>query len=228
MNKLEVQEVRKTFGRKNILNEIKFSCSTGEIIGIFGRNGSGKSTLLKILFGTQKADRLRFEVNKNKFDRAHNRWGSSIIIKNQLIGYVPQFSFLPPSLKVWDVIPLYFPNGSDQDKIFNSPRLNNVADQKIGTLSIGERRYLELLLVGNLDHPFLLLDEPFSMVEPLYKEVIHDFLLELKSKKGIILTDHYYHDVWKIADRKMVLKDGSLTFVKELNDLVSMGYLRSV
>tara|TARA_R110002020_G_scaffold302751_7_gene518177 strand:- start:672 stop:1355 length:684 start_codon:yes stop_codon:yes gene_type:complete len=227
MNKLEVHEVRKTFGKKNILNEIRFSCSTGEIIGIFGRNGSGKSSLLKILFGTLKTERLRFEINEAKLERSH-RWGSSVIIKNQLIGYVPQFSFLPQSLKVWDVIPLYFPNGTDQDKIFNSPRLSTVADQKIGTLSIGERRYLELLLVGNLDHPFLLLDEPFSMVEPLYKEVIHDFLIELKSKKGIILTDHYYHDVWKIADRKMVLKDGILEPVQELKDLVALGYLRSI
>ena len=106
--------------------------------------------------------------------------------------------------------------------------MTEIAKQRVSELSMGQRRYLEVLIIGNLNHPFLLLDEPFSMVEPLFKELIHDFLISLKVTKGILLTDHYYDDVWKLADRKLVLKNGKLEQVKELQELVAAGYLRSI
>jgi ABC-type lipopolysaccharide export system ATPase subunit len=93
-------------------------------------------------------------------------------------------------------------------------------------LSMGERRYLELLLVAHLPHPFLLLDEPFSMIEPLYKEEIKKFLLSLKAKKGILLTDHYYQDVLNVADRNFVLSNGLLKIVQNREDLKKQGYIR--
>jgi len=65
-------------------------------------------------------------------------------------------------------------------------------------------------------------------VEPLFKELIHEFLSSLKSKKGILLTDHYYQDVWQLADRNLVLKDGKLKTVNAIEDLVNAGYLRSM
>ena len=91
---------------------------------------------------------------------------------------------------------------------FRAPFIERIATRKIGTLSLGELRYFELLLVAHLEHPFLLLDEPFSMIELLYKEAIKEFLLSLKAKKGILLTDHYYRDVLDISDRNLVLVDG--------------------
>ena len=91
---------------------------------------------------------------------------------------------------------------------------------------MGQKRYLELLLVAHLPHPFLMLDEPFSMIEPLYKEVIQEFLISLKAKKGILLTDHYYTDVLKISDRNLVLVNGVSPLVQEEADLRDFGYLK--
>tara|TARA_B100001146_G_scaffold221889_1_gene233217 strand:+ start:50653 stop:51339 length:687 start_codon:yes stop_codon:yes gene_type:complete len=224
---LKVNGIRKSFGAKSILETVDFDLQTGEILGVFGRNGSGKSTLLKIIFGTQTAEAGTLKINESLYPVRKKLWHKSQIIKSQCIGYLPQFSFLPQGAKVWDVIPQYL-KGQEQDLVFQAPRMPKIASRKVGELSMGERRYLEVLLIGNLDHPFLLLDEPFSMVEPLFKDLIHEFLISLKAKKGILVTDHYYQDVWELSDRKMVLTNGKLTSVTELNELIEAGYLRSI
>ena len=223
---LQVKQIEKSFGKKRLLKAVDFELKTGEILGVFGRNGSGKSTLLKILFGTQTAKTGSIKINESKCAVRKHFWNRNPVVADEVIGYLPQFSFLSQSSKVWDLIPKYF-EGEEQDLIFRAPRMTKIAKRKVNELSLGERRYLEVLIVGNLKHPFLLLDEPFSMVEPLFKELIHEFLSSLKSKKGILLTDHYYHDVWQLADRNLVLKEGNLLEVNTLNDLVDAGYLRS-
>lgn len=217
---LQLNNASKTFGQKKILENISFELKTGEILGVFGRNGSGKSTLLKILFGTLKSDVLDLKIDGKSFR-------GSEIIKHQKIGYLPQFSFLPSSNRVWDVVPKFFEDGNLQDRVMRDPGINRISGTRISELSQGERRYLELQLVGNLAHPFLMLDEPFSMVEPLYIEHINRFLLQLKETKGIILTDHYYRNVWNISDRKKLIKEGKMYTVETKEDLQEFGYIRS-
>ena len=72
-----------------------------------------------------------------------------------------------------------------------------------------------------------MLDEPFSMIEPIYKDVIKSLLLELKKTKGIILTDHYYNDVLQITDKNFVIKDSEIIEIIDKSDLVKYEYLRS-
>jgi ABC-type lipopolysaccharide export system ATPase subunit len=122
---------------------------------------------------------------------------------------------------------MYFPDGDVQNKIFYSPLIDKIENLKTGTLSLGELRYLEFLLIINLDHPFILLDEPFSMIEPLYKDAIKEIIKEYKKNKGFIITDHYYLDVLEVANKKMILKEGVSHEVLHLKDLVENGYLPS-
>jgi len=218
---LKLDNVNKTFGKKKILENVSFQLKTGEILGIFGSNGSGKSTLLKILFGTLKSDSIDLKIEGKPFR-------GSEIIKHQKIGYLPQFSFLPSANRVWDVVPKFFEDGNLQDRVMRDPGINRISGRRISELSQGERRYLELQLVGNLAHPFLMLDEPFSMVEPLYIEHINRFLLQLKEIKGIILTDHYYHNVWNISDRKKLIKEGKIHDISSKADLQKFEYIRSL
>lgn len=215
---LSLKSVTKKFGRKTILSNISFDITQGEVLGVFGKNGSGKSTLLKILFGTLKSTSVELYYNKKSLNPKN-------VIYKELIGYLPQDHFLPKHLLVRDIIPLFY-DGNDQDIIFRAPFIERIAKRKAGTLSMGEKRYLELLLVANLEHPFLLLDEPFSMIEPLYKEKIKEFLISLKAKKGIILTDHYYQDVLDVTDKNILLKDGISYEVHSTEDLKQMSYLK--
>jgi ABC-type multidrug transport system ATPase subunit len=220
MDFLKVTDLNKSYGNKTILKNIDLDCKIGEIIGIFGRNGTGKSTLLKLIFGTVKADSISIEIN---YEIIHQE----AIISSKKIGYLPQDTFLPKERRVREIIPLFYPNGDDQDKIFYSPQVSSFEKIKIGKLSLGQLRYLELLIIGNLNHKFLMLDEPFSMIEPIYKDVIKNLLLELKKSKGIILTDHYYNDVLEITDKNFVLKDAEKIEIMDKDDLVKYEYLRS-
>ncbi len=218
MKTLKANNITKSFNGKQILNDISFECCTGEILGIFGRNGSGKSTLLNILHGALKSDSINLNINSKSIDPRK-------VIPQKKIGFLPQESFLPKRLTVRQAIPLIFENGDDQDKIFYSPGIYNFEKHKIGSLSIGELRYLEVLLICNLSHPFIMLDEPFSMIAPLYKDLIKEVLLSLKKRKGIIITDHYYTDVLEITDRNFLLKNGKKIIIENESDLISNGYL---
>lgn len=215
---LEVSGAYKSFGKKKILENISFELKTGEILGIFGRNGSGKSSLLKMMFGTLPAKHIQIKFDSEIID-------SKEIIPRQLIGYLPQDSFLPKGLKVRDVIPLFCDVEEKQNKVFYASGVSEFENTKIGKLSMGQLRYLETLLVGSLDHPFIMLDEPFSMLEPLYKELIKELLKNLRQTKGIIVTDHYYHDVLDITHSNFLLKDGHKIEVLEKTDLIKNGYI---
>lgn len=218
MNLLEIKNLNKTFKNKLILNNAAFEFSTGETNVIFGRNGTGKSTLLKLIYGVIKSDTIEIKIN-GEFIKDNN-----VILDNR-IAYLPQESFLPKNFKVSEVILMYLNNAEKQDKVFYAPRINNIENRKVGQLSLGERRYLEILLLGNLNHQFLMLDEPFSMIEPLFVEIIKNFLNILKETKGIILTDHYYEDAMQIADKIFLLKDGNKIQIGDKNDLIKYGYL---
>ncbi|CAH8285635.1 ABC-type multidrug transport system ATPase subunit [Mariniflexile fucanivorans] len=220
MDLLNITNLNKSYGNKPILKNISLDCKTGDIIGIFGRNGTGKSTLLKLIFGTVKANSIIIKINSNIFSQ-------KAIIPSKKIAYLPQDTFLPKELKVRSVIPLFFPNGDHQDKIFYSPKVSSFEKTKVGELSLGQLRYLELLIIGNLNHPFLMLDEPFSMIEPIYKDVIKELLLKLKESKGIILTDHYYHDVLEITNKNFVIREAEKIKIKDRDDLVKYEYLNS-
>ena len=218
MSRLQVNEVSKSFGKRKVLDGISFGCEKGEIIGVFGRNGSGKSTLLKAVSGNLKADTIQIQINQKLLE-------PSEVIPSQKIGYLPQDSFLPKEMKVRDVIPMMFPKGEEQDRIFYSEGVAVFDSRKVGNLSAGQLKYLELLLLAHLKHPFLLLDEPFSLVEPYYIEKIKELLLSLKGKKGLVLTDHYYTDVLEVATRSFVLKNGRSYVVKNEQDLTAHEYL---
>lgn len=218
MATLQLYKAKKSFGKKDILKEVSLSCKTGEILGIFGRNGCGKSTLLKLIFGTLKATEIDLHLD-----------GTSVnplkLIPKKKIGYLPQHSFLPRNSKVRDIIPIYYPSQEKQDKIFYDPQIVLISSKKISELSIGQLRYFQVLLIGHLDRDFLLFDEPFSMIDPLYKVKISELLIRLQQHKGIIITDHYYEDVLKITSKNIVLKDGISHSISSKDDLIAMDYI---
>jgi len=218
LNTLIAHITSHAYGKKAVLNDISLQLSTSEIVGLFGRNGSGKSTLLKILFGSLRNSTLQIEI------------GSKEILQNQIIpkrhiGYLPQDPFLPQNKTVRNIIPMLFPDGKLQELIFYKKGIASFEKKKIGNLSIGQRKYLELLLLSYMPHPFLLLNEPFSMVEPLYKEEIKNLLKEIQLFKGILITDHYYQDVFEVANRNYILNDSKLHTLESKNELMNFGYV---
>jgi ABC-type multidrug transport system ATPase subunit len=226
---LKITRATKSFGKKKVLDNLELDVAQGEIVGLFGRNGSGKSTLLKMVFGTlsqsnrgfhsaTRADALTLTIDGKECLPRH-------IIPKQLIAYLPQHKFLPSRMSIRNIIPLYFQDEETLDAIFYAPTLSKFEHLPPAKLSTGQRKYVEILMVSHLPHPFLMLDEPFSMIDPLYAELIEENLTALKEKKGILLTDHYYRHVLRIADRNFLIKDGSIRAVAGEAALREQGYL---
>ncbi|PHS64136.1 MAG: ABC transporter ATP-binding protein [Flavobacterium sp.] len=221
MATLQLYKAKKSFGKKEVLKEVSFKIKTGEILGIFGRNGCGKSTLLKMIFGTLKASEIDLHLD-----------GISVnplkLIPEKKIAYLPQHSFLPLNSKVMDIIPIYFSTQEKQDRIFYDSQIALITSKKVSELSIGQLRYFQVLLIGNLERDFLLFDEPFSMIDPLYKVKISELLVQLQQHKAIIITDHYYKDVLNITNKNIILKDGFSHKINSKEELKKMGYLSKI
>jgi ABC-type lipopolysaccharide export system ATPase subunit len=218
-NVLEIDSIQKNYGHKSVLSDVFLQCKTGEIIGILGRNGSGKSTLLQIVSGLISADFKRITINK--------------IVKNtnakicQDISYLSQDNFIPNHFSVKKAIHLSIEKNSLQSFLEDN-LINSIIDKKINHLSGGELRYLEIKLVLENDKKFALLDEPFNGLSPIAIENINQLILENKTKKGIIITDHNYKNVIEISTDLYLMKAGALSKIKTTEDLVFHGYLNSI
>ena len=220
MADLIVHSVSRRFKTKQVLSAVSLTCSTGDILGLFGRNGSGKSTLLKILCGLIKADSIEITLGSKAFNPFKEGFEGF-----EVFAYLPQHTFIPRDLKLQEIIKLYHQDKTIQQDILNDKMIAQMMHHKVYSLSPGELKYFEILLICKLKRPFLLLDEPFSMVEPLYRASIRELLLAEKSNKGIIITDHYFRDVLAIADHYLLLKDGYHVDISEKNDLITNRYL---
>ena len=217
MNVLEVDSVFHSFEDKKILSDIYLTCKTGEIIGILGRNGCGKTTLLKIIFGILKADNQAIRINNNYYAKPFTH--------NNLIAYLPEHNFLPADLSVEKSISLFVDTISGMERVMRDSRVKSLLPYKIKNLSGGERRYLEIVLVIHLDRHFILLDEPFTGIEPLFQEKIREFIRENAMEKGFIITDHDYRNIIDVSDRFLLLRNGTVVSIKDEDELRSFHYL---
>src|SRR5688500_8130139 len=183
---LEADSILHSFGSRSLLSDVYLRCQTGEITGLLGRNGSGKSTLLKIIFGSLPADNKHIRIDGNIYHQP---------FQHQLIGYLPQDAFLPANVSLHRIVDIFIPSKANRSRIKENERINPHLKKPVNQLSGGEVRYFELLLLLHLDAPFLLLDEPFSGIEPIYKEHIKTLLRTYRKEKGFIITDHDYRHI---------------------------------
>ncbi|MGY4384708.1 ABC-type multidrug transport system ATPase subunit [Pedobacter sp. UYP24] len=213
---LHVDSVRKQFKDRQILNDVFISCVPGEIVGLLGRNGSGKSTLLKIIFGSLKA--------QNKYVMVDGKVSNTLFKNKGVIGYLPQDHFLPNHLKIRTLISC-FCDEKGAIEIVNDDFLKPFLYKKSSQLSGGERRILEILMLLHSGAKYLLFDEPFNGISPVYIEVIKDTIKRYGKEKGVIITDHDYKNVLDLSTRIILMDSGNTKPIKELSDLVAFGYL---
>jgi lipopolysaccharide export system ATP-binding protein len=215
-NLLEVDSVMQSYGNRQVLTDIYLKCGTGDIVGILGRNGCGKSTLLKIIFGAVNSG--------NKFVRINGNVYQTPFKAADLIGYLPQHTFLLPHLTIRKITELYL-NKSQVEPFLNDPVIGNLQNNKINSLSGGELRYFEIKLMLNSNYQFIMLDEPFNGVAPILVERLKEMITEHAKTKGIILTDHDYNNVLDVANRYCLIHDGAIKHINDRQDLVRWGYL---
>ena len=190
----------------------------GEYVALMGPSGSGKSTLLKIIFGIVTADFKFVRVNgvvKAKTSELLNE-----------ISYLPQDNFIPNSFSIQKTIQLSIAKDKLQE-FYADEMIQSMLNKKIKHLSGGELRYLEIKLILNNASKFVLLDEPYNGLSPIMIEKINQLITSMSSVKGIIITDHNYENVIKVSTKLALMKDGKMYHLKDKNELVEKGYLKS-
>ncbi len=215
-SKLEADSIVKAFDDKVILSDVYISCQTGEIIGILGRNGSGKSTLLQILFGSLEADFKFIRVDSIVMKKPYE-------FKNT-ISYLPQHDFIPHSILVKTAIHTFLKK-QKWDAFESDLVIGSILHKRMSLLSGGEKKYLQVKLILSSDAKFCLLDEPFNGISPILRDQISAMIIEKSAEKGVIITDHDYHNVMKIASSVCVMKDGAFHHLRNITEIENFGYL---
>ncbi|WP_134089984.1 ATP-binding cassette domain-containing protein [Olivibacter sp. XZL3] len=216
-NKLEVDSVLLSYrDNKHILSDCYLACAGGNIIGILGRNGAGKSSLFEVIFGTL--------TPQNKFIRINGTPYKKPFIK-QLVGYLPQKSMFPKQQSVKDLLRFMLAEQRVDRASISNERIRKLWNQHIGELSGGERKYFEVYTMLHMKHPFLLLDEPFSGIEPIYAHEIENLIKQNPRSKGILISDHHYEQVIGVSDKLFLLHDGALKAVHSRHQLEELGYI---
>lgn len=214
-HKLEADGIQLHFGNRTILSNVYLKCETGKITGLLGRNGQGKSCLMQIIYGTLKSDKS-IRIDSLSYPEAFKR--------PDLLLYLPQFNFVPKSLslkRVFQDFELDFGNFKERFPEF----VTNCKD-KIGSLSGSGQRLVELYVTVKSCSKFVMLDEPFSHLSPLQIEKVKDLLLEEKTNKGLLISDHMYRQVLEICDNLYVLTNGQTHLSKSLSDIETLGYAK--
>ena len=197
---LEADGIRIAFGGREVLGSIYMRVQTGQIVGLLGRNGSGKSVLLQTIFGARTVADASVRVNGRRVVPAFRQPG--------LLNYLPQEPLLPPSLSLARAARLL---GVDMEAATaRFPELRSQFGQRLGELSGGSGRLMQALLLLHADTAFSLFDEPFSGVMPVHVETLAEEMQRVKTRKGLLITDHRYAEVLPICDVVYLLHQGRL------------------
>jgi lipopolysaccharide export system ATP-binding protein len=213
---LEADGIQLEFGLRRLLSDVYLKCETGKITGLLGRNGQGKSCLMNIMLGT-----LNSTSNSIRFDGNVMR---NMGKRPDLLLYLPQFNFIPKLLRVKQVLDDFQLSFPDFENRF--PEFREKHDSKVSHLSGGQWRTLEIYIIAKTPSLFAILDEPFTHLNPIQIEKIKEFLLEEKTNKGFLITDHMYSHLLDISDAVYLLKDGKTHLTKTVSDLDTLGYVR--
>ena len=214
MLKLQAVDLSKSYRGRKVVDDVELEIGQGEVVGLLGPNGAGKTTTFYILVGLARPDSGRVFLNEEEITdlpmylRARNG-----------ISYLPQepsvFRQLTSEenlLAVLETLPLTPEQQRDRlEELLVQMGLETVRTSKAYTLSGGERRRLEIARSLTLQPSFILLDEPFSGIDPLTVKDLQEIIRGLaESGIGVLITDHNVRETLSVTDRAYILKSGKI------------------
>ena len=215
--KLEVRNVSLNINGKIIVENVSLSIMPGEIVGLLGPNGAGKTSTFNLVVGNLKPSKGDILINNKSISNL------SLPMRSELgLGYLPQEPSIFRDLTVKDNINLALQNSklsksiirTRREDIINKFNLNKFVDNYGYQLSGGERRRCEIaraLSVGKNGPKYLLLDEPFSGIDPLAVNDLKSLIINLSNNgMGILITDHNVRETLSITKKSYVLTEGKL------------------
>lgn len=225
MTLLRVEEIRKTYGRRPVVDGVSLEVAPGEIVGLLGRNGAGKTTTFRMVIGLVRpgGGRILFRdrvVTKMAIHR-RARLGMGFLGQEPSV-----FQRLTVRENVLAVLELQRMSRAEREarsrEMLEEYGLLRLADQKAFTLSGGEARRLEICRAMASNPAILLLDEPFSGVDPIAVRELQGFLRRLQERKiGVLLTDHNVRETLAITDRSYIIDEGRLLASGKPSEIVA-------
>jgi len=232
MKTLETVEIAKSYRGRRVVNDVSLTVNRGEIVGLLGPNGAGKTTSFYMVVGLISPDSGRVLLDGNDvthvpmFQRA-----------NLGVSYLPQEASVFRKLTVEDNLmailetrPLSRRERREKmNRLIEDMGLGTVRRSKGYVLSGGERRRVEIARSLAIDPSFLLLDEPFSGIDPIQVLELQRIILDLKkSGIGILVTDHNVRETLSVTDRAYIINEGKIFRSGSPDDLAGDAEVRRI
>jgi lipopolysaccharide export system ATP-binding protein len=214
MLKLQAVELNKSYRGRKVVDDVELEIGQGEVVGLLGPNGAGKTTTFYILVGLARPDSGRVLLNGEEVTDLpmYLRARSGISYLPQEPSVFRQLTSEENLLAVLETLPLTPEQQRDRlEELLVQMGLETVRTSKAYMLSGGERRRLEIARSLTLEPSFMLLDEPFSGIDPLTVKDLQEIIRGLaQSGIGVLITDHNVRETLTVTDRAYILKSGRI------------------
>lgn len=222
----------KSFGKRTVVKNVSLSLQRGEIVGLLGPNGAGKTTCFYMIMGLIGADAGTIEID-----------GADVTLLPMYqrarlgVGYLPQeasiFRGMSVEENILSVVELVEKDKAarkrEVEALLEELHITHLREQPATSLSGGERRRVEIARALASRPSFMLLDEPFTGIDPLAVSDISDLVGYLKQRGlGVLITDHQVRETLQIVDRASIIYDGGVLFEGTPQDVLSNEDVRRV
>jgi ABC-2 type transport system ATP-binding protein len=220
---ITIDHISKSYGECKAVTDLSLSLHAGEILGFLGTNGAGKTTTIKMLLGFFPPDTGRISVfGQNPSDA----------ITRQRVGFMPETAYYYPYLNIYELLSFY--GGlcgmsaalirQRTEELIVRTGLENAGTRLLKTYSKGMLQRAGIAQAILHDPDLLILDEPFTGLDPLARIQLRDLILELKTKgKTILFSSHELSEAELMCDRIAIMKAGALVLDKPMTEVAGDG-----
>ncbi|MCG2712426.1 MAG: LPS export ABC transporter ATP-binding protein [Candidatus Omnitrophica bacterium] len=222
---LRTEQIAKSYKKKQIVKKIDISIRKEEVVGLLGPNGAGKTTTFYMIVGLITPDngKIFFDNREITHMAMYKRARCGIGYLSQEPSIFRKLTVEENIMSVLETLPIGKAERKRRlESLLEELRMSQLAKSKAYTLSGGERRRLEITRCLVTNPSFILLDEPFSGVDPIAVFEVQQIIADLKKKGlGILLTDHNVRETLSITDRSYIMHEGKILLSGTAEELIN-------
>ena len=232
MRLLETKELAKSYDGKQVVCGVDMVVKRGEVVGLLGPNGAGKTTTFYMIVGIIPPTRGKIIFDNQEITKLpiHERSRFGIGYLSQEPSIFRRLTVEENISAILETLPISRTERKKRlEKLLNELNIAHLAKSRAYTLSGGERRRLEITRALITNPSFILLDEPFSGIDPIVVNEAQEIITDLKKKGlGILLTDHNVRETLAITDRAYLIAEGKILISGSAAELINNPRAREI